>query len=92
VSLTVRPSDELPDAVAIEVAGNHFIAPLGPAMLGVGRWRLERGADGWVELETEDQPPAFVASLQLAREVTLLTGDAIGDERGGKPLLELKGP
>jgi hypothetical protein len=91
VSLLVRPSDALPGAVAMAIAGGQFVAPLGPAMLGVGRWRLERAPDRWVELRTEDEPPAFAASLQLTRTVTLLAGDAIGDEREGKPLLELQG-
>jgi hypothetical protein len=90
VSLVVRPTADLPGAVAIEVAGKRFIAPLGPAMLGFGRWRLERSPDRWVELWTEDQPPAFAGSLHLTTRITLLSGDAIGDERGGPPLLELK--
>src|SRR4029077_4718657 len=87
----VGPSNPRPGAVPMAIAGGRFIAPLGPAMLGVGRWRLERAPDRWVELRTEDEPPAFAASLQLTSTVTLLAGDAISDEREGKPLLELKG-
>jgi hypothetical protein len=91
VPLVVRRSRDFRGAVEIEVAGGRFIAPLGPAMLGVGRWRLERAPDGWVELWTEDQPPAFAGSLRITERVELLIGDAIGSERGGEPLLEMKG-
>jgi hypothetical protein len=89
VTVIVRPAsdDEFPGGVVIEVAGKRYVAPLGPATLGVGRWRLECAADRWVELCTEDQPPAFAKSLRLPTRVALLSGDAIGTERGGDPLL-----
>jgi hypothetical protein len=89
VPLVVRPTDELAGAVAIEIGGVHFIAPLGPAALGVGRWRLERADDGWVELATDDSPPAFAGALQLVTQVTLLLGDVIAQERGQRPVLEV---
>jgi hypothetical protein len=89
VPLLVRPATELPGAVVLEIGGTRYIAPLGPARLGVGAWRLERGNDGWVELVTEDSPPAFAGAIQLARTVTLVSGDAIARERGGAPILRL---
>jgi hypothetical protein len=89
VNVVVRPTGVVDGAVAIETGGASFIAPLGPARLGVGRWRLQRGDDGWVELTTEDDPPAFAGSLQLARCVTLLVGDAIASGRGGATALEI---
>jgi hypothetical protein len=90
VPLVVRPAEELAGAVAIELAGARYVAPLGPAPLGVGAWRLERGADAWVELATDDAPPAFAGALQLAARTTLLAGDAIASARGGPPVLELE--
>ena len=91
VPLVVRPADELTGAVAIEVAGMRYLAPLGPAVLGVGGWRLERGADGWVELVTGDDPPAYVSDLAVAGQITLLAGDAIATGRGEEPVLRMEG-
>lgn len=87
VPLVVRPATELPGAIAIELAGRRYVAPLGPARLGVGAWRLERANDGWVELVTDDDPRAFAGAMQLGPRVTLLRGDAIATERQGPPLL-----
>ena len=87
VPLVVRPATELPGAVSIEIAGDLYLAPLGPARLGIGAWRLERGSDGWVELATDDKPPAFAGALRLAPRVTLLTGDAFAQEREAAPVL-----
>jgi len=91
VPLVVRPSTELPGAVSLEIAGARYVAPLGPARLGVGAWRLERGPDGWVELVTDDDPPAFAGGLHLAPRVTLLRGDAMSRERGGLAVLRVEG-
>jgi len=89
VQLIVRPASEIAGAVAIEIAGMRYIAPLGPAMLGVGRWRLDRGDDAWLELATSDDPPAFAGAFRLGMSVTLLAGDVLSAERGGAPVLEM---
>jgi hypothetical protein len=89
VPLVVRPAPELAGAVALGIGGTRYLAPLGPAHLAVGAWRLERGADGWVELVTDDDPPAFAGGMRLDARVTLLRGDAIGRERGGVPVLRM---
>jgi hypothetical protein len=89
VRVVVRPAREIAGAVAIEVGGALFVAPLGPALLGVGRWRLSRADDGWVELATDDDPPAFVQSLRVAARTTLLAGDAITSEREGPTILHV---
>jgi hypothetical protein len=57
-------------------------------MLGIGRWRLEcvpraAGTDDWVELVTEDSPPAFKGGLRLSPRITLVAGDAFAAEAGG---------
>jgi hypothetical protein len=90
VPLVVRPAPELPGAVALEIGGARYLAPLGPAKLGVGAWRLERGPDGWVELATDDDPPAFAGVMHLAPRVTLLRGDVIARERGGAAVLRFE--
>jgi hypothetical protein len=89
VPLVVQPTDELSGAVAVEVAGARYVAPLGPAKLGIGAWALERGTDGWVELSTGVESLAFAGALELAQRVTLLVGDAIATEREGKPVFEV---
>jgi hypothetical protein len=89
IPLIVRPSTELPGAFSIELAGGRTVAPLGPARLGVGAWRLERAAtagdESWVELVTDDTPPAFLGGLALATRISLLAGDALSTGRGGDP-------
>jgi hypothetical protein len=93
VPVTLRPArgraGEPAGTLAVEVPGSCIIAPLGPAWLGIGRWRLERGDDGWVELITEDAPAAFAGPLRLSAHVTLLGGDAIAADRGGRTVLEM---
>jgi len=96
--LVLRPSVELPGALHIELAGTRTLAPLGPARLGVGTWRLERTAPGddagaagaWVELMTGDDPPAFLQSLSVAPRVSLLAGDVFTARRGGDVVLRLE--
>jgi FHA domain len=83
VPLVVGPADDLPGAVALEVAGARYVAPLGPALLGIGRWRLEAGTGDWIDLVTDDAPPAFAGGLRLSPRVSVLAGDAFGTEPGG---------
>ncbi len=90
VPLFVRPTDEMAGAVAIEVAGSRYVASLGPAILGIGRWALECGPDGWIELATRGDPTAYASALELADRVTLLAGDAIAAERDGVPVLQVE--
>lgn len=92
VPLVICRGGEVPNAVVIEVAGARYIASLGPALLGIGRWRLERPREDWVELSTDDDPPAFAGKLQLAARVALLLGDEIANARGGEPHLVLEEP
>jgi tetratricopeptide (TPR) repeat protein len=88
VALALHPSDDLPGAIAIDVAGTRYVAPLGPARLGVGPWRLERvrsaRREDWIELATDDAPPAFAGGLRLSSRVTLLAGDGFASEPGGE--------
>jgi hypothetical protein len=89
VPLVVSPAPELPAAVALQIGGARYLAPLGPARLGVGAWRIDRGPDGWVELATDDDPIAFAGVMLLAPRVTLLRGDAFARTREGEPVLRI---
>src|ERR1019366_5704912 len=93
VRLVGEGPDEGPRAIAIEVAGVRYVAPLGPARLGLGAWRLEwsRGTasvegrdeardEAWVELATDDRSPVYAGGLRLAGRGTLLVGDATPNE------------
>ncbi len=91
VALRVAPTADLGGAVVIELAGATWLAPLGPAKLGVGDWRLELAQDGWIEL-VSGAPEAFARDVALVPRTTLLTGDAIGEARGGPPVLRVLGP
>jgi FHA domain len=88
VSLVLAPAEDLPGAVALAIAGSRYVAPLGPARLGIGAWRLEcvrsAGVEDWVELVTDDAPPAFSGGLRVAPRVSLLAGDAFAAEPGGE--------
>ena len=90
VSLRITPSAELPGGLMLDLAGNVWHAPLGPAPLGIGDWRLELAADGWVEL-VSGAPAAFAKDVALVARATLLTGDAIGEARSGPPVLRILG-
>lgn len=89
VPLVVRPTNEMKGAMAIEVGGVRYVAPLGAAILGVGGWVLERGSDGWIELVTRHDPTGYADGIELADRVTLLAGDAVGTEREGPPVFEV---
>lgn len=88
VPLRISPADELPGAVAIEVGGARYVAPLGPAAVGGGDWELVLGAEEWVELHFA-RSPAFAGDVALSSPVTLLAGDAFSAERHGSPKLRL---
>ncbi len=82
VPLRLSASDELPGALAIEVGGSRYVAPLGPARVGVGAWSLETASDGWLELVTGEGPVAYLGSLRLEARAPLLSGDTIAANRG----------
>ncbi len=89
VPLVVKPSVELPGAVALEVGGVRYLVPFGAAKLGVGRWALEVASDGWAELVTGGSPPAFAGAVEWSDRITLLAGDAVAEARDGATVLEV---
>jgi hypothetical protein len=58
--------------------------------VGIGRWRVERASDDWIELVTDDDPPAFASSIHWVPRATLLAGDAIAQSRGGAPAITVE--
>jgi hypothetical protein len=91
VPLRISRSEEIVDALVVDVSGSRITAPLGPARLGIGAWRLEAAPDGWVELVTDDAPPAYLAGAQIAPRTPLLAGDAITATRDGDVVLRVPG-
>ena len=89
VPLRLAPSEELADALTIEIAGERYLAPLGAARLGVGSWRLTPASDGWIELDAGEGPSPFAGGLGIVSPVTLLRGDAISSDRGGDVVLRV---
>ena len=87
VTLAVRPAADLPGVLALGIAGARYLAALGPAVLGIGRWRLEcvpAGAVGdWIELVTDDAPPAFARGIRMVARVSLVAGDTFATAQGG---------
>lgn len=82
VACAIEPHDA---GVAIEIAGDRFLAPLGD--LAAGPWRVAHEAvrdESFVVLKTpEGGARPFLAEFQLASKVELCEGDEIRSERGG---------
>jgi hypothetical protein len=91
VKLKVAPSVALTHALDIDVGGERYLASLGPLNLGVLGWRLERAADGWLELVTEEGHAAYRGTMAMMPRTTLLVGDALSSTRGGAAVLEVLG-
>jgi hypothetical protein len=82
VHCRIAGSTVIEGAVAIELGGQTYIAPLGPARIPETSWELLLGVDGWVELHARAQPP-FFGDVSLAETTTLLVGDTLTTTRGG---------
>lgn len=91
VPLRVVPSKTFPEAVDIDVAGERFVAALGPGLLPVPGWSMKEAADGWVELHTSPDSPAYLQKMALVPAATLLVGDALSPSRDQEPMLKILG-
>jgi hypothetical protein len=89
VPLRLGASDEIPGALAIEVGGSRYVAPLGPVRLGIGAWTLQAGDDGWLELVTENDPVSYLGAMRLEVRTGLLLGDAIAAGPGEASVLRI---
>ncbi len=91
VSVRAAPAkaDEPNGPVALEVAGERYILPLGP--LAIDPWRLVDAHDGderFVVLRTpEPCEPPHMAGYRLAYEIELCRGDRLCARRGGPVVL-----
>lgn len=85
VPLRIAPSKAVPSAIEIEIAGQSYLATLGPTNLPALGYELVAGPDGWVELVARQ--PAFQGDVELVGQTTLLAGDAIATTRGGAPAI-----
>jgi hypothetical protein len=88
VPIRLAPALEIPGALAIDVAGDRYLAPLGPARLSVAGWVIELASDGWVELLSANGS-AFIKGVSLVTRATLLVGDAISASRTGEVVLRV---
>jgi tetratricopeptide (TPR) repeat protein len=88
VSLRVLPCKRLDGAIEIEVAGQRYVACLGPCLLPVEGLSLSTGADGWVELHASGTH-AYVAGVEWTDSATLLAGDAIATTRAGEVVVKV---
>ncbi|HEY2513303.1 MAG TPA: FHA domain-containing protein [Polyangiaceae bacterium] len=94
VPLRIAPASELHGAVILDVGGARYVAPLGPARLGVGAWRIERATDGWLELVTGDGPFAYLRNtgavpMRMGARTPLLAGDAFSEAPGSAPVFRV---
>lgn len=90
VPIRLAPAPDMPGALAIDVAGDRYLAPLGPARLSVAGWVIDQASDGWVELSSTDGS-AFIKGVSLVTRATLLVGDAINAARSGEAVLRVVG-
>ncbi len=91
VPLRITKAPDFDGAVMIHLGGESYVAPLGPMRIGIGAWRIEASAAGWLELVTDDAPPAIASGIRFVSRATLLIGDAITDARGAEPILRVLG-
>ena len=89
VPLRLSASEDVVGALAIDMGGSRYVAPLGPTRVGIGAWVLETASDGWLELVTGDDPSAYLGATRLEARTPLLSGDAIAASRGGAGVLRI---
>jgi hypothetical protein len=78
--------DDPSGPVAIQIAGEHYVVPLGP--LRIGGWVIvdaHHGEDRFIVLHTlEGRDPPHMGGFRLAHEIELCEGDELCEERGGE--------
>ncbi len=93
VRVRLSPAPSFEGAIFIELSGERYVAPIGPAKLLVanGRtWELTEGAGAWIELHAPEET-AFLGGVSLVPVTTLLIGDVVAAERGGAEVLRVVG-
>jgi hypothetical protein len=90
VHVRIQRSAIFDDAIAIELGGDTYVAPLGRARVPSLPWELATGEGGWVELATNGAPP-YAGDVRMGDRVTLLSGDVLASERAGTDVLRVLG-
>lgn len=91
VPIRLRASTSAPGAIEIELGGERYVAFLGPGRAGELPWGFAMGHDGWVELVSSGESPAYVGEIAWVPRATLLVGDALASVREGEPELKILG-
>jgi pSer/pThr/pTyr-binding forkhead associated (FHA) protein len=82
------------DAVAIEVGGERYLAPLGP--LRVGDWHVNDAQDGGERFVVVRTPagrePPHMAGYRLSAQIELCVGDELTARRDGPVVLSVPDP
>lgn len=80
--------------VAVQIAGEHHVVPLGP--LRIGGWVIEdahHGEDRFIVLRTlEGRDPPHMGGFRLAHEIELCAGDELCEERAGEVTIAVPNP
>lgn len=69
----------------LSYAGATLELPLGP--LALDGWQLDMASDGWIELSSSGERPAFLSALRAEPELQLCRGDRISAAPNGPPRL-----
>jgi len=85
---------DLAGPVAVQIAGEHYVVPLGP--LRIGGWVIvdaHHGEDRFIVLRTLDgRDPPHMAGYRLAHEIELCYGDELCEERRGEVTIAVPAP
>ena len=90
VRVRIERTTILEDAIAIELGGDTYVAPLGRARVPGISWELASGDGGWIEIACGSTPP-YAGDVRLGERVTLLAGDVLASERAGDEVLRVLG-
>lgn len=93
VSCRLTPSSA-PDGVIVAIAGESYLAPLGP--LCIGDWQVVDAHDGderYIVLRTATgAEPPHMGGYRLGHQIELCAGDEIRAKRGGPIVLAVPDP
>jgi hypothetical protein len=90
VRVRLAPAPTFEGAIFVEIGGERYVAPVGPARLPGQAWELREGDDAWIELHCSEES-AFFGDVSLVPLTTLLVGDTIAAERSGPEVLRVVG-
>lgn len=89
VPVRVERAPEWPGALAVEVAGERALLPLGEARVPGLPFALQTGDAMWLELAVLPGGVAYLEGRALDARIDLLVGDALADRREAPPSLRI---